>query len=381
MTASPILAADAAWKSRAATIDGDQIEPLGVIDVAKWQSRSPPAREWVVDAVVPRRNVTLLSGDGGLGKSLLAQMLLTACVTGKPWLGFQTMRCNVLGIFAEDEPDELQRRQADIMGHYQLDWPDLLERDSLGIESRVGEDNIIATYERWTNKQTVTPLYGRIRRAALDRGAQLVILDTVADFFGGNEIERIQVRQFVNLLRTLALEIDGAIILTSHPSNEGLKTGTGISGSTGWRNTVRSHLYLTRPKASDTEDGADDNLRVLRGMKANYSARTADIKLCWQNGVFVATEGGIIDRIAQNAKADRVVVDAVGKLTGMGIPISDSTGRNYAPSIIRDHGLHEGLSAKVIDGAIKRAMIAGKLRVEKDGPPSRQRRSLVPTGG
>lgn len=358
----------------------ESVESLGVINVAKWQGQPPPPREWIVDGLIPRRNVTLLSGDGGLGKSLLAQMLLTACAGGKPWLNFSTTPCNVLGIFCEDEPDELQRRQADILAHYGLDMADLAEQDRLGLSSRVGEDNIIARYEKWTNEQNVTPLYEQIRKSALDRGAQLVVLDTLTDLYGGDEISRPQARQFVNLLRRLSVEIDGAVLLTSHVSNEGLKTGSGLSGSTAWRNTVRSHLYLTRPKQSDTEPDTDDNLRLLKAMKSNYSRRNGDIRLCWQQGAFVSTDGTTIDRIAMNAKADRVVIEAMTRLTEMGVRVSHQPGTTYAPAIIGRHNLSEGLSKTLIESAMHRAMKAGKLRSEETGPPSKRRSCLVLTG-
>ena len=66
-----------------------------------WPEGPVPARRWVVPGLVPDLNVTLLGGDGGLGKSLLAQMLLTAAATGKMWLGKQTKSCKAVGYFAK----------------------------------------------------------------------------------------------------------------------------------------------------------------------------------------------------------------------------------------------------------------------------------------
>lgn len=47
-----------------------------------------PPRRWHIDGWIPQRSVTLISGDGGTGKSLLALQLAVATATGRPWLGF-----------------------------------------------------------------------------------------------------------------------------------------------------------------------------------------------------------------------------------------------------------------------------------------------------
>jgi RecA-family ATPase len=54
--------------------------------------------------------------------------------------------------------------------------------------------------------------------------------------FGGDEINRSQVRKFVSMLRGLAIEYDCAVLLLSHPSLTGPNSGTGTSGSTAWNN-------------------------------------------------------------------------------------------------------------------------------------------------
>ena len=46
--------------------------PLPVTGASALAKRTVARREWLVDGLIPARNVTLLSGDGGVGKSLLA---------------------------------------------------------------------------------------------------------------------------------------------------------------------------------------------------------------------------------------------------------------------------------------------------------------------
>jgi hypothetical protein len=37
-------------------------------------------------------------------------------------------------------------------------------------------------------------------------------------------------------------------MLLSHPSLTGINSGTGLSGTTGWHNSVRARMYFVRPK-------------------------------------------------------------------------------------------------------------------------------------
>jgi hypothetical protein len=60
---------------------------LEIIDIADWQGKPVASREWWLDGLIPARNVTLLSGDGGLGKSLVALQFGIASTIGRSALG------------------------------------------------------------------------------------------------------------------------------------------------------------------------------------------------------------------------------------------------------------------------------------------------------
>ncbi len=47
-----------------------------------------PARKWLVEGLIPSGTVTMLSGDGGTGKSLLSLQLACAVALGRNWIGF-----------------------------------------------------------------------------------------------------------------------------------------------------------------------------------------------------------------------------------------------------------------------------------------------------
>src|SRR5690348_16345077 len=70
------------------TPQGEQQQrSLHWINTSRWDSEPCPQREWAVGDRIPLRQVTLFSGEGAIGKSLVELMLPVAHVTGKDWLG------------------------------------------------------------------------------------------------------------------------------------------------------------------------------------------------------------------------------------------------------------------------------------------------------
>ena len=88
--------------------------PMQVINPTRLHCMMVPERQWLVRDWLPAGHATILYGDGGTGKSLLSQQLMTACATGTRWCGLDVTRCRVFALLCEDEEGELHRRQAAI---------------------------------------------------------------------------------------------------------------------------------------------------------------------------------------------------------------------------------------------------------------------------
>jgi RecA-family ATPase len=86
------------------------LQPLPTLEPLAWNGAPIPERRWLVPGLIPEGTVTMLGGDGGLGKSLLAMQFLAAAALGKPWLGRGVRPCKAIGVFCEDDRDELHRR-------------------------------------------------------------------------------------------------------------------------------------------------------------------------------------------------------------------------------------------------------------------------------
>ncbi|WP_246245835.1 AAA family ATPase [Mesorhizobium zhangyense] len=353
--------------------DNDNENPTNFLPYlcpAEWQDVPVPAREWWSEGLVPMRQVTILNGDGGVGKSLAALQLAAAGALQCDTLGLRPMAGRVLYVGAEDEAEEFHRRLADIVNMHHRQMSDLTDFRLLPLADR---DALLAVPEK-DGTMRPTPLWLTVAVDARAFLPKLIVLDTSADLFGGDEIKRNQVRQFISMLRKLAIEIDCAIILLSHPSVSGMQTGTGSSGSTAWNNSARSRLYLTRPEGKDE----DPDARILRTMKANYGKVGAELRLRWQDGAFVLDDGrpsaiaGLLHK-----HAEKTYIAVLSKLNRQGQRLSPNPSATYAPKVIATHPDAKGVSKKDLAAAQQRLLDAGTIRIVSEGPPSRQYNRLL----
>ena len=324
-----------------------------------------PPREWLVKDLVPHKTVTLLSGDGGTGKSLLALQLAISTVTGTPWIGKPGQQGRVIFMSAEDDTDELHRRTADILRESHICYGQL---DGLTMRSLAGEDALLAFEDKLRLAESA--LFKELEERAEQDGPLLIVIDTLADVFPANENDRAAVRQFIGILRGLALRQDCAVLLLGHPSLSGLSSGTGMSGSTAWNNSVRSRLYLERVKDKDYE--ANPDKRLLSTKKANYGRIGEEISLTWCSGMLVADRVPTgVEVIAGNAKAERVFLKLLSEFTEQGRRVNPNSGPNYAPKKFAEHPSAEGVTKRAFKSAMESLLHDRKIRVEKEGPPSR----------
>lgn len=257
-----------------------------LITASVWAAYEPTPRTWFLDGWIPAGTTTVFYGDGGTGKSLVAQQIATAAAAGAPFLGYRVKAGPAFCLFCEDDEGELQRRQVNINAALGVAMTDL---EDLHILPAVGEDNLLMTFDRH-DVGNATEFGERFAAMAEVCEPVLIVIDTAADTFGGDEIRKSHVRQFIGWCNGLALRTGAAVVLLAHPSRSGMSTGHGASGNTAWVNSARSHLYLTRPDETDGDDTRDHAERVLTRLKSNYSAKGEKLHLAWEAGAFVLTD-------------------------------------------------------------------------------------------
>ena len=192
-------------------------------------------------------------------------------------------------------------------------------------------------------------------------------------------------RQFIGLLRSLAIAGNSAVLVALHPSLTGVTSGSGLSGSTAWHNSVRARAYLTSETA---EDGMDTGLRQLDFKKNNYGPISASVTLQWKAvgkaGVYVpVSSGSSLDKAATDSRAEHVFLDLLRRYNGQERFVSHKPGPSYAPALFAKEDATQKLAAK--DGARRKALEAGmnrlfaakKIKVENYGKPSRPYNKIV----
>jgi RecA-family ATPase len=355
---------------------GQADKTLHFVDMSAWDQTETPRRQWWLEDCIPLRQPTLVSGEGAIGKSILLLQLLASTSLGVPWL--ETFRPAVgptIYLGAEDEEDEIRRRLAAILAHHDRKFADLIESGFRSL-AYAGKDVVLAEFDR-NGRIKPTPLFQQIYDAAHELKPKGIAIDPVSDVFLGDEIKRDQVRQFNGLMRRLAIDCNCGVIVASHPSLTGIKSGTGLSGSTQWHNSVRARAYFRRPQDDEGGDsnGADDGRRELQFLKNQYGPLSRVIALQWRDGLWLPISASAASQI----DSEDLFLKILGRLNAEGRKVSANKGPTYAPAKFAEQPEAKKLkvSSRTLAEAMERLLLMKKIAIRNEGSPSRQRSYLV----
>jgi hypothetical protein len=316
-----------------------------------------PEREWLVDQWLPRKTVTALYGDGGANKTLLALQLAHAHAVGGDWLGHHIPKGRALCVFCEDDQDEIHRRLDSIDAAAGVVLRSQVT--DLALWPRTGKDTILQTFDR-DNVGKLTAFHQRLDRVMDEMRPSLLVLDTAADMFGGNENIRGQVNQFLKFgLGHFILKYETTILLLAHPSLSGLSSGTGTGGSTAWNNSVRSRWYLEPVKE-------EPDRRTLTRKKSNYAPAGNDqkIDLVWHEGV-LKVAGGTVETVSNSQAIE--ILKSVDQAFKEGNPFGahEQSIRPLVTWMVMAHGLKRDEARKWIMSWLANAVLVEK-RVDRN---------------
>jgi RecA-family ATPase len=337
------------------------IVPCTFATPASWPQEAPPPVDWLAASRIPRGDVTTLHGDGGAGKTDIALRLAANVARSAPdWLGHEIANGPVILISAEEPEREVRRR---LWNHAEHDGYDLASVDKLGMWFPAEDhDTVMATPDRYGGNGIMRPtrLMQEITLAIANAAPVLIVVDNVAATFAGNQNDRVNVRSYVNLWRAIARGPSSpAVLLLDHPSLSGLTNNTGRGGNMDWRNAVRSALYL-HPPAEQAE--ADRGVRVLETVKSNYAPSGNPLRLCWSgSGLQREQEPSSLHRMAVDAECEATFMRLLDERNGQGRPVSDKSGKNYAPSVFAEHTGHGGFTRQAFAKAMERLFVARKI--------------------
>ena len=255
-------------KGSGAEPQGPKLRPVSVFDVVAAPS---PAPRFVWEGYMPRGVVSMLGAHGGTGKSTIALMLTVAAATGRPLFGVNTEPSRVLFLSLEDGEAIVRHRLAHICREWGIEPEELA---NLQVFDGTDDPELFVT-TGGRDAGGTTGTYAELYELA--KGYDLVIVDNASDAYGGDEIQRRQVRGFIRSLGRIARDNDAAALLLAHVDKNTSRAGKpeggeGYSGSTAWHNSVRSRLFMTR---------RSECRLLLEHQKANFGKLREPINLFW----------------------------------------------------------------------------------------------------
>lgn len=190
--------------------------------------------QWAVDQLVPKGELTILSGVGASGKSFLSSWLCIALSRGLHFLGKRTEPGTTLYVDCENSPAHAAHRFR-CLGLQASDRLHLMCTDAAG---RI---------------DVADPLgFNRLRDAVTNSKAETVIIDTLRRVTGADLNEAGEVDRVLGLLRA-ACGTATVIVLHHHRKSNSFDNSSGerLHGSADLRNFCRSHLVLTTERVDD----------------------------------------------------------------------------------------------------------------------------------
>lgn len=251
--------------------------------------------KWLVKDWIPLGAVTMFAGEGGGGKSTLARQLALAVAASDPERDGEAGGIDPLATWVANRGDTTtslrvhpEHRGRHVMFASYEDGRAWFDRTCMAVSEQTGHGfdfrklvgdrlhyaNLAMHGEIWGEKLSgdhgFTDTGLRLSTATAQRECQLLVLDTLAAAYGGNENDRHEVRNFLAKLNAWAGKHDCAVVVISHPSKSG--NGAGTSGSTDWVNGVRSVIEIQWQHDPDDKSKADKpKARRLILSKANYA--------------------------------------------------------------------------------------------------------------
>ena len=282
------------------TDESPRLRPVPLGDLLTTPTPAPP---FVIHGLIPRREVTLLGGHGGAGKSIIGLTLCAHVAAGAhAWAGFTVEDGHALFVSLEDPGDVVRWRLRRIVEACRLDAEKIGRR--LHILDGTGSDASLAgeVNDAGVRRLAFTAAMGEVADAAA--GKRLIVIDGASDAFDADENSRRQVRAFVRELARITREADTGLILLAHIDKAAARFGSqgnSYSGSTAWHNSVRARLALV----------AGDGAVELVPEKLQHAKMAEPIPLAWTDaGVLIPTDRRAAQAGAEAARAEQATEDA-----------------------------------------------------------------------
>ena len=362
-------------------------EPLispTVVDARSWHGQPRPVREFLDDRKWFRMGmVSNFSGPGGIGKTLACLQAGVACAAGTRWLGRDIRPGPAMFYSAEEPLEEIHTRIDEICEAENLFLDQLQHPFEIIDTSWHPQAELIKVTQ--TSKGMaleMTPMFHWLKQRAMALKPQVLFIDNRAQVVVGNENDRVVAGFSMRMFGSLAKDTGAAVIVLSHPSMSGSKTGA--SGSTQWFNTARSNVFMAREGHSvDEEDDlkGDDGKRVLRNNKSNYGPINSEANVVWEFSRWKCTDKPVdtssLGRSAQYAKAERVFMELLRWHAEKNINLTMAALPKAFDKLPKEQ--REGFNATWFSRAMLSLLDQGRIKLEEGWSGGHKKQFVVAT--
>lgn len=258
------------------------------------------ATDWLWQDRIPAGELTVLAGDGGLGKSTFAAWLAAQVTTGA-MTGVTGMR-TVAVVLGEDDPART------VKPRYRAAGADMRNVTIVHAEQGFGKEVLVLPDDLAELREYV----------ALNR-PELLIVDPLSAHLNGNvdthrDGGRGGMRQVLNPLSHMAQLYGATVLAIAHLNKGSGPAGQRIGGSAAVRNAARNVLVLA-PHPDARATGQDDGRRVLGHDKSNSGPTQPSIDVTITAAPVLDTAGKpIIDRYGAPTTTSLVTIGDANRI-------------------------------------------------------------------
>jgi RecA-family ATPase len=263
-------------------IDFDPIPIDGSFDPA-----SIVPRRWQVHGLTLLGYITLLISPGGVGKSVLVILIGISVALGRNLIPGRSVRQsdNVLILNSEDDDEELKRRIAGILEHFDIS-PSLLG-GKLYIQSFYGQVARLASHDGKSSEVIEGQLVQKLITFCRENNIGLIVIDPLVGIHDAPENDNNAMEKVVTILRKVALKADAAVIVIHHSRKTSASSDSqagemdAARGASSLTAAARIAVTVSRMTKKEAENYHIDwqigkNLRRIDNAKQNYTPPTED---------------------------------------------------------------------------------------------------------
>jgi AAA domain-containing protein len=251
--------------------------PLVTVDAGEWNEQDIPRRPWIAHGYALRGHLTVLSGPGAGGKSMITIGWAIALAMGKAFHRFRAdAPCRCLLYNVEDDTFEQRRRLSAALRQFDAAPSDLAGRVIRVSPSANG--TLVHRDKDWGATKS-TDILRAIEEVIDQHNPDVAILDPFIELHDSDENDNNAIRAVLAHFRNVAIKRNIAVILLHH-ARKGSGSSPGdpdtVRGASAIASAARIVLTLTVMSSEEADTfGIDGERRLdffrIDGAKLNHS--------------------------------------------------------------------------------------------------------------